>query len=528
MNKKVVVIGFDGGTFKLLKPLAEEGLMPNFKKILETGSHGILESTMPPMTGTAWSTFATGKQPGKHGVYDFLLVNDSLENFHITTSRDIKGKTVYEIIDEHKKTPITINLPNSWPPRLKDKQIVITCLLTQGDQWIYPESLKREFPELDKYRLTPNESLRLKERKEAYTDEIVELVDGQMAGVQKIFKNKPWDFFFYLFSSTDWIQHASLDELMEKRAASPLRIYEQADKYLGWFMENLPTDANLLMMSDHGFRTYKKTFYFNKWLEQEGFLATTSGSDKFKEQVTRRAKETEKVRAQKKRVNLGKTFFKILDYVPFLEKPLKKIYHKFVKKYLPINLKVDIGIDYQKTKVCFPKGSYMTNAYINDGRKYAGGPINSDEEYQQTRNDIMEKIKKLRGPDGDAAVKDVYTKEQIYGVDAPSRCPDLFFELGDYWLDGQFSSAKLFEPGIISNKHEKDGIFLAYGPDIQKSELPRKSIADIAPTILHMMDVPLPKDMDGKVITEIFKESKDIQYQSEKEEVETLIADIDI
>ena len=177
MNKKVVVIGFDGGTFKLLKPLADEGIMPNFKKILETGSHGILESTMPPMTGTAWSTFATGKQPGKHGVYDFLLVDDSLKNFHITTSRDIKGKTIYEIIDEHKKTPITINLPNSWPPRLKDKQIVITCLLTQGEQWIYPESLKKEFPELEKYRLTPNESLRLKERKEAYTSEIVELVD---------------------------------------------------------------------------------------------------------------------------------------------------------------------------------------------------------------------------------------------------------------------------------------------------------------------------------------------------------------
>ena len=72
MSKKVVVIGLDGGTFKLLKPLAAEGLMPNLKKILDQGSNAILESTMPPMTGTAWSTFATGKQPGKHGVYDFL------------------------------------------------------------------------------------------------------------------------------------------------------------------------------------------------------------------------------------------------------------------------------------------------------------------------------------------------------------------------------------------------------------------------------------------------------------------------
>ncbi len=532
MNNKVVVIGLDGGTFKLLKPLVKEGLMPNLKKILDEGAHSVLESTIPPMTGTAWSTFATGKGPGKHGVYDFLMVDDSLENFHITTSKDIQGKTIYEMMSESGKTPVTINLPNSWPPRLKDKEIVITSILTQGDQWIWPESLKEEIPELKNYKLTPNESLRLKERKDQYADEVLELVDTQMKSVKKIFKQKPWDFFFYLFSSTDWIQHASYDELTERReqAQSPLRIYKQVDEYLGWFMENMPENTDLLIMSDHGFKAFKKTFYFNKWLEQEGFLATKDTSDDFKQAVTRRAKETEKIRSKKKRLNLGKGFFKVMKKMPFLEKPLKLVYHKVVKKYLPVNLKVDIGIDYKNTRVCFPKGSYMTNAYINDGRKYPGGPIKSDEEFKKTQDEVITKIKNLRAPDGQPVVSKIYTKEAIYGENSLERCPDLFFDLGDYWFDGQFSSSKIFEDGTLENKHDKDGIFLAWGPNIKKGlEIKEwKHIQDIAPTILHMMDLPVPNDMDGKVMQEIFTEQKDVKYQSDKQEIDTLIDNIDI
>ncbi|MFH1781409.1 MAG: alkaline phosphatase family protein [Patescibacteria group bacterium] len=530
-NHKVVVIGLDGGTFKLLKPLAEEGLMPNFKKLLDKGSHSILWSTMPPMTGTAWSSFATGKTPGKHTVYDFLLPDEDLSKFHITSCKDIKGKTLPEIIYENSKHPITVNMPNSWPPRLGNTgEVVITSILTQGDQWIWPEGLEKEIPELKDYQLTPNESLRLKGAKDSYADEVLDLVDKQMACVQKLFKQKPWDFFFYLFSSTDWIQHASYDELLENRAESPLRIYKQVDKYLGWFIENLPENADLMIMSDHGFKSFKKTFFFNKWLEKEGYLKTKSTGDDFKEAVTRRAKETEKVRAKKKKFSIGKPIFDLMEKMPWLEKPAKNVYHKVVKKYLPVNVKVDIGIDYDNTKCCFPKGSYMTNAYINDTKKFKNGIVKTDEEYNQIRDEIIDKIKNLKGPDGDPVVADVFTKEQIYGEDTATMCPDLFFKHADYWLDGQFHTGKLFEKGVVSNKHDFDGVFIAYGPSFKEGhEIKQKiGIKDIAPNILHLMDVPVPKDMDGKIIDEIYKNSKEVKYQNDKDQLSSLVADIEI
>lgn len=528
MKNKVVVIGLDGGTYSVLKPLAVEGIMPNFKRLLDHGAHGILESTMPPMTGTAWTTFATGKNPGKHGVYDFLLSNGTLEDFRVTTSKDIKGKTIYEIIDEHNLKPITINLPNSWPPRLKNKQIVITCLLTQGDQWIWPSSLITEYPELKKYKLTPNESLRVSERHDAYIDEIAELEHDHLAAVKKIFKDKPWDFFFYLFSATDWVQHARLDKILANRDPKSLAVYSVVDQYLGWFIDNLPADANLLIMSDHGFKAYKKTFYFNKWLEKEGFLTTKEGEGQFRVEVTRRAKESAKVKAKKKKIKLNKKLFKILSWSPALEKFTKKIYKKLIKKYLPINLNVDIGIDYSKSYACFPKGSYVTNVYLNYAKKYKNGIIKTEEEYLEIRSRLKNKIEALRDPENNKVIDKIFTKEEIYGQNAPLDAPDLFFELGDYWLDGHFGSGKLFDNDQISNKHEKDGIFLAYGPDIKPGTLSRKGIADIAPTVLHMMNIPIPKDIDGRVISEIFKENKKIVFQTEKEEVDSLLADIKI
>lgn len=527
MAKKVVVIGLDGGTFTLLKPLVAEGLMPNFKRLLEEGAAGILESTMPPMTGTAWTTFATGKHPSKHGVYDFLLVEDSLENFHVSTSRDIKGKTVYEIIAEHGLTPVIINLPNSWPPRLDpQKYITITDLLTQGEQWIYPASLKEQFPELEKYKLTPNESVRAANRRQQYAREIIQLEHDHLAAVKRIFQEKPWDFFFYLFSATDWIQHPNFHELMAGNAfPEAYEVYQVVDNYLGWFMTNLPPESDLLVMSDHGFKTFHKMFYFNKWLAKGGYIQTKIGTQGWTKEVTRRAKEIKK---KQRRWVLPPLLFKILEYFPFLQPFLLFIYRHIFKKIFKVRAMANLSIDYAKTTVCFPKGTYMTNAYLNDSRKYKNGTIKSEEEYQKIRQQVIEKIKALKDPAGNPVVLDVYTKEQVYGPHAPQRAPDLFFELGDYWLNGQFHSGSLFVDNFINNKHEKNGIFLAWGSDIKKGELPQHSIADLCPTILTMLGLPLPLDLDGQVISEIFRQKPTIKYQLEKEELKGIIEGIEL
>jgi len=71
-KKKMVVIGIDGATFDVIDPMVERGELPNLATLMKEGCRGELESTFPPITHTAWSTFSTGKNPGKHGVFDFI------------------------------------------------------------------------------------------------------------------------------------------------------------------------------------------------------------------------------------------------------------------------------------------------------------------------------------------------------------------------------------------------------------------------------------------------------------------------
>ncbi len=509
-KKKTVVLGLDGATFKLLKPFAQKGWMPNVARLLADGVHGELESTIPAMTAPSWATFATGKHPGHHGIFDFMLPTDSLGNMKFATSRDLRDTTIYEFLADADITPILVNLPVTWPPKRPDI-ITITSLLTQGDEWIYPASLKEEFPPFAQYRLTPNESLRLKERKQEYIDDLLRHLEEQMTCVRWLFEHKPWDFFFYLFSHTDWVSHLAYTALEEQHDEAAAAVFKKVDEHIGWFISHLPANTNLVIVSDHGFKSYKKIFYFNKWLEDEGYLRTNTNAAQFHGAATRRAKETDKVRGARKSVDLGSGVFRLLAKVPMLERAAKWTYHHIVKPYLPVNVKVNVGIDFNKTKVCFPKGSYITNAYINKDWVYEDGIV-SREEYMALRTEVVEKMRAIRDQQGNPVVKRVFTREEVYGDRAPDQAPDIFFELADYWLVGHFHSGKLFDVNE-ENKHDIMGMFMAVGPDFigGGAEIQGLKMQDITPLLLHLNGLPVPVDCDGHVPTQVLKHAGEIK-----------------
>ena len=69
---RVIMIGLDGATWRILRPWALSGELPNLKRVVEGGATGALESTLPPLTPTGWTSAATGKTPGRHNVYSFF------------------------------------------------------------------------------------------------------------------------------------------------------------------------------------------------------------------------------------------------------------------------------------------------------------------------------------------------------------------------------------------------------------------------------------------------------------------------
>src|SRR5262245_33657456 len=71
---RVVLIGLDGATFSILGPLMADGIMPFLKEFTDRGVHAVLHSTLHPLTPPAWTSLQTGRNPGNHGVFDFVRV----------------------------------------------------------------------------------------------------------------------------------------------------------------------------------------------------------------------------------------------------------------------------------------------------------------------------------------------------------------------------------------------------------------------------------------------------------------------
>src|SRR3954454_14993467 len=73
--KKLIILGFDGADARLTQKYMDEGKLPNLAKLRAQGGFSPLRPTIPSQTPVSWSTFSTGLNPGRHGVFDFLKRN---------------------------------------------------------------------------------------------------------------------------------------------------------------------------------------------------------------------------------------------------------------------------------------------------------------------------------------------------------------------------------------------------------------------------------------------------------------------
>ena len=95
----MLLIGLDGATFDILCPMMDQGRMPNLKGMIERGASGVLMSTMPPITAAAWTTFMTGKGPGKHGIFDFECYNVRTNELTFNSTYLVRDRTIWQILD---------------------------------------------------------------------------------------------------------------------------------------------------------------------------------------------------------------------------------------------------------------------------------------------------------------------------------------------------------------------------------------------------------------------------------------------
>src|SRR3954466_10431025 len=114
---RVFVLGLDGATWDVLRPLVDQGALPHLTRLMQRGAAGTLRSVFPPLSPVAWTGVMTGKNSGKHGIFEFLESAHNPLGGRVNSSRTIQAELVWEIAGRHGKATVAGGVPMSYPPR---------------------------------------------------------------------------------------------------------------------------------------------------------------------------------------------------------------------------------------------------------------------------------------------------------------------------------------------------------------------------------------------------------------------------
>src|SRR5437016_11736716 len=266
-DPKVVIIGLDAATWTLIRPWMAEGSMPNLAKLMKAGVSGTLESVLPPITPPAWTSFMTGKNPGKHGIFHFVETEPGgyAMNYANATSR--RSPTVWKLLNNAGYSVGTMNIPFTYPPEPLDGfQIAGMGTPSENSPFVHPPSLRQGLAnDLGKIKhdLRYLGFMSTDKRRDQVLAEMEEVDRQWTAAALYLLENHPQDVMMFVFMSIDTVQHYFwqymdrshflYDPKAEALFGNAVRhVYERLDAVTGDLIAKLPANTSVLVVSDHG------------------------------------------------------------------------------------------------------------------------------------------------------------------------------------------------------------------------------------------------------------------------------------
>jgi predicted AlkP superfamily phosphohydrolase/phosphomutase len=513
MVEKVSIIGLDGATFRLILPLVKKGRLPTLESMMKKGAWGELESTIHPLSPQAWASFMTGKNPGKHGIFEFIEHKPHSYDLHYVNGGFVQGKKLWELLSSAGKRVCIINVPFTYPPD-KVNGYLVAGLDSPGihSDFCYPphllDDLVKKFGEYQlrqhPYKATP----------EGFLLKISEQFDYILKIAKYLKAKESWDLFMVVFESTDLVQHFYWHYAFPEEFGIPpsdkrdlkeaiFNVYKRIDDGLSELLDLCREEETIMVMSDHGFSPCRRIFFMDNWLHQYGYLA-------YRKEDRKHYNLTRALHLSYQRYFPNRFKGLITSLLPDLKDK--------VRSYL-----TTAPIDWQHTKA-FSLGIDSTNIFINIEGKFPEGIVQEGKAYEDLRDKIKEKLEKfIDAETNEGIVERVYKKEELFYGDQLEKAPDLLvtwknFEYNTrrgYGKEGdgligsslEFSDVSSYSSLQKSGTHHLKGIFIVRGPVIKNiNSFDGARIIDLAPTILYLLGEKVPEDMDGKVLAEIFKD----------------------
>lgn len=510
-ERSVLVIGLDGGTLDVIRPWAEAGELPTFQRLLQEGVSGPLKSTIPALSPPAWTSFMTGVNPGKHGTFDFLKRRPGGYDLQPVRNNLSSLGTMFAWASEHGRRVAAVNVPFTYPPEPLNGIMVSGLGAPDDGDYTYPPGLADTLRAMG-YRVNADAHYE-PGLEDKFIQAMMTTTDKQAEVALWLLNQEPWDFFTVVFRDLDAV-FASLWSLMDEthpqhdpeRAAKHgdaiLKYHKLLDARLAEFLDAVTDDTVVIIMSDHGSGPLYREVYLNVWLQQEGFqVLRQEADDAFRVMRTllRRAGVT---REHLTRVLGWHNVNRIKQHLP-----------DRVKALVPrSSLEVADVVDWSHTQAY--SFGYIGQIYINLKGREPHGIVEPGAQQQRVVAEIIERLSALEDPEtGEPVVDAVYRKEELYHGPYAHLGPDLCLVMKDLsyttHLGTEFTHKTVFGPPVNheSGTHRIHGMLMAWGPGIRRpGRVSSAEIIDLAPTILHLLGVPVPEDMDGRVLTELLDE----------------------
>ena len=475
-RRKVLVVGLDCAPPEVLfSTSAENGLglkdrLPNLSRLIDEGIYGPLSSSIPCITVPAWTSMLASKDPGVLGFYGFRNRADhSYHRMSIATGSAIHEKRVWDILGETGRTSVVVGVPQTYPIRPFQGYLISSFLTPNTErQYTHPNELRYEIDRvLDGQPYEVDVRQFRTEDKDYLLRQIQEMTENRFAVIKYLLHEKPWDFFMFVEIGLDRIHHGMWKFWdpghLKHEPGNPYKnaipdYYRYLDRELGEILGMLDDDTVILVVSDHGAQGMLGGFAINEWLRQEGLLVLK-------------------------------------------DEPLYEGIVPFEK----------VEVDWEKT-TAWGAGGYYARVFMNvEGREPMGKIPARD--YEKVRGQLKEKIEALPDHEGNPMGSIAFAPEELYREVKPHRAggavaPDLMVYLGNLrWRSvGSFGLPDLYtfenDTGPDDANHNQNGVFVLWDPrrDHGGRYAEGLQLMDVAPTALDLLGVPVPPDMQGKVV----------------------------
>jgi predicted AlkP superfamily phosphohydrolase/phosphomutase len=506
---KVLIIGLDGATFKIIKPLAELGRLPNISRLIGRGSSASLRASTPPITPVCWSSFLTGNNPGKHGIFDFVRMREGTYALEFVNGGYRKSETIWKCLNKSGYTVGVLNVPFTYPPEKVDGYMIAGMDAPAVDRRAaHPQEIFDEIvEEMGRYSLWS-----FGKRGDALRKELNTLVDDTTRISEYLIETHPTDVFMVVYGATDEAQHfcftddvaSAYSEGDEQSLSDDViaEIYSRVDEGVGRLVDRMDPETMVILMSDHGATPIKKLFYLDRWLAQAGYLV-------YKQEGNRKGAR----RLLGGILKLAKTV--LSQYLPrsMQDRIVQSVFFpriRAMRRGLESRMTFS-NVDWSKTRAC-PLGRSGGIRINLQGRDPEG--IVAPDDYARTREEIAGALMRLRDEEDDSqVVADVSAREELYEGEALTDAPDMILTTTDcrYMVrqsdgsDGPILQSKLgagWGPFNIPGTHDMDGILILSSEKIRHGvSIANARLEDVAPTMLYLLGAPIPEEMDGLVLS---------------------------